>query len=74
MISNVSALHAGFAGMQAARERLDASARELARDPVGRDLPEHLVGLLTARHAFAAGAAVVRAADEMTGTLLDVFG
>lgn len=69
----ISALNAGLAGMSAASERLDRAARGLARPAAENDLPARLAELATARHALAAGAAVVRTADAMAGTLLDVL-
>ena len=36
-------------------------------------LEEELVGLITTRHAFAAGVRTIRAEDEMQGTLLDIL-
>lgn len=40
----------------------------------GHAMEADVVGLMQARHAFAANLAVFRAGDRMTGTLLDALG
>lgn len=77
MITNSApdALRAGLAGMRRGADALAHVARRTAAgptDPVRS--AENAVGMLEAEHAVAAGAAVVRTADRMTGTLLDLFG
>jgi flagellar basal body rod protein FlgG len=83
--STVSAL----AGMRDAQTRLDVAAHNVANAnsepfaplrPDGNtdatdtlDLPTQMVAIATAPVVYAANAQVVRAADRMHGSLLDVF-
>jgi flagellar basal body rod protein FlgG len=76
-------------GMQDASKRLDVAAHNVANvntepaaplRPDGTtdatdtvDLPTQMVAVATAPIVYAANAQVVRASDEMTGSLLDVF-
>ena len=63
-------------GMLAASRRFDASASRVARMGVegeAVDLPTEIVEQITAKTAFAANAAVIRSAQDMTGKLLDVL-
>ena len=57
------------AGMQNAANRFEASARRTASG----SLDDLAVEQIRAKTDFAANAAVVRTADEMVGTLLDVL-
>lgn len=57
------------AGMQNAANRFEASARRTATGA----LDDRAVEQIRAKQDFAANAAVVRTADEMTGTLLDIL-
>jgi hypothetical protein len=66
----LSALSHAASGLDAGFARLDRAADRIAQ--AGPE-PEAAVDLLTARHEVAANAAVVRAADDMVGTLLDVM-
>jgi flagellar hook protein FlgE len=67
----MQALSIAAAGMAAAADRFDASARRTAADPLV-DLGGEIVERITARTGFQANAAVVRTADDMIGTLLDM--
>ena len=60
------------AGMQNAANRFEASARRTAEGSLD-DLAVEAVEQIRAKTDFAANAAVVRTADEMVGTLLDVL-
>lgn len=60
------------AGLTAAAARFEASARRTAADPLS-DLAGETVERLGAEVAFEANAAVLRTADEMAGTLLDIL-
>ena len=66
----MQALSIAAAGMTAAAERFDASARRTAVAPLD-NLAEETVERITAKHAFKANAVVIRTADEMIGALLD---
>lgn len=64
-----------LSGMNAATQRLDASARNIANFSSARpsgDITDDIVQLIEARTSFAANAAVVRVDSQMTATLLDV--
>ena len=68
----MNALSIAAAGMAAAADRFDASARRTAANPLA-DLEGETVERITAEVGFEANVAVLRTADEMTGTLLDVL-
>ncbi len=60
-------------GINAGFTRLDAAANRIARNGAGNDLPESVVDVMRARHDVGANAAVLRTADEVIGSLLDVL-
>lgn len=60
------------AGLAAASARFEASARRTAADPLA-DLAGETVERLGAEIAVKANAAVLRTADDMAGTLLDML-
>ncbi len=77
MISD--ALGAGLTGIQRGLDGLRRDARTIADQTLPRataptrdTLPDALVGLRQDQIQVAAGARVVRAADETLGTLLDI--
>ncbi len=59
-------------GIATALNRFDASARRTAQNPLD-DIAGETVERMEARTAVSANAAVLRTADEMTGTLLDIL-
>ena len=66
-----------LSGMNQAQTRLEGVAKRLARvsdsaDTI--DLSTEMVALLEARNAYATNAKVLKTADEMHGSLLDVLG
>ncbi|OGN51015.1 MAG: hypothetical protein A2352_04750 [Caulobacterales bacterium RIFOXYB1_FULL_67_16] len=60
------------AGLFGAQHRFEASARRTASAPLDR-LAEETVERIQAKTAFSANAAVIKTADEMSGTLLDML-
>ncbi len=64
--------HAGFDGYRRALDRLANTSGRVARGPVESDLSADLVEMRIDRHAAAASLGVIRTADEMVGTILDV--
>lgn len=60
------------AGLFGAQSRFEASARRTASAPLDR-LAEETVERIQAKTAFSANAAVIKTADEMSGTLLDIL-
>jgi hypothetical protein len=68
----MQALSIAAAGMMSAQGRFESSARRTAAATLDH-LAEKTVERVQAEAAFSANAAVVRAADEMTGALLDIL-
>ena len=68
----MDAVNIASAGLMAAASRFDASARRTVEAPL-EDMAKEIVERISAEVSFKANAQVVRAADEMTGTLLDTF-
>ena len=68
----MQALSIAAAGMMGAQGRFESSARRTAAAPLD-SLAEETVERAQAETAFSANAAAVRAADEMTGALLDIL-
>lgn len=60
------------AGMAAASARIEASARRTAAAPLA-GLAEETVERIGAEIAFKANVSVLKTADEMGGTLLDIL-
>ena len=71
-ISPVSPYTTAITGIQSAMNRFDASARRTAEAPLD-NLAEETVERIGAKVELQANAAVLRTADEMTGTLLDIL-
>jgi len=73
---SISALGIGAAGMHRAADRLDASASRVARFGTGLaevDLPTEMVEVMMAELDFKASATVVRAADRMARSTIDIL-
>ena len=60
------------AGITAASDRFAASAVRTATDPLG-DLAGETVERMSAKTAFSANIAVLKTADDMYGSLLDIL-
>ncbi len=69
----LGAIGHGLAGLTAGFDRLERTSAAIARDGGSEGLAAHAVDLLRAKHEVRANVAVLRTADEMTGTILDVF-
>lgn len=72
----ISSIAIGASGMQRAADRFEASASRVARFGTGLenvDLASEMVEIKMAETDFKASAKIVRAADEMTGALLDIL-
>ena len=70
-----SAVNSGYLGIQRANQQVDTSSAEiasLATRPQSVDLNKELVSLTQAEISGVASAKVVKTADEMMGTLIDV--
>lgn len=72
-VDTMDALSSAVHGMRAGFDRLDRAAHRIARDGDSADLAGNMVALLKARHEVRANATVARAADDLVGTILDVF-
>lgn len=68
----MDSINIASAGIQSAMARFDESARRTAAQPLA-DLADEQVQRIRAQREVEANAAVVRTADEMTGTLLDML-
>lgn len=68
----MQALSIAAAGMADAQMRFETSARRTAQAPLDNSA-EDVVEQIQAKTAFKANAAVLRTADDMTGTLLDIL-
>lgn len=68
----MDAINTASAGLAAAAAQFAASARRTAENPLA-DLAGEIVERKAAEVSFEANAHVIRAADDMTGTLLDVM-
>ncbi len=76
----VQVLNTAVAGMSAATSRFNASAQRTVSWGVDKseagqdvDLGHEAVEQISAKTDFAANAAVIKTADEMTGALLDII-
>jgi flagellar hook protein FlgE len=72
----ISSIAIGASGMHRAADRFEASAARVARFGTGLgdvDLATEMVEVLTAETDFKASAKIVRAADDMLGSLLDIL-
>jgi hypothetical protein len=75
MLSGMNAISAASMGMLAAARRFDAAATRVAA--VGSDptvvLEVEAVEMIQSKTAFRASAQAVKVADQMYGSLLDIF-
>jgi hypothetical protein len=69
----LGAIDQGLRGINDGFDRLNTTARRIADDGANGDLAGNLVDLMRARQEVETNVASVRAADEMVGSLLDVF-
>ena len=72
----LSAIASGTLGMQRAADRLEASAGRVARFGTGLadvDLSTEMVETMMAEHDFKASVNVVRAADRMLKSTIDIL-
>ena len=69
----VSAISQAAQGLDAGLDRVSRAADRIARNGADDDLAGNMVDMLKSRHHVRANVAVVRTADEMIGTLLDVL-
>lgn len=67
------AIGQGLQGIAAGFDRLDRAAARIAKDGDSQDLVANIVDLMQAKHQVRTSLAVVKSADEMTGTILDLF-
>lgn len=68
-----AAIGSALAGVSAGFARLDRTADRIARDVDGAGLATGMTDLARARHEVRANLVTLKAADEMVGTILDVF-
>ena len=68
----MQAMSIAAVGMMSAQSRFEASARRTPTAPLD-NLAAETVERIQAKTAFTANAAVVRTADDMSGTVLDML-
>lgn len=68
----MQAMSIAAAGLMSAQSRFEASARRTAAQPLD-NLEQEVVERIESETAFKANVAVLKTADEMTGTLLDIL-
>lgn len=72
----ISSIAIGATGMQRAADRFETSANRVARFGTGLgdvDLATEMVNVMMAETDFKASAKIVRVADDMAGSLLDIL-
>jgi flagellar basal body rod protein FlgG len=73
----LSSIAIGASGMERAADRFEASANRIARFGTGLggeiDLAAEMVDVMMAETDFKAATKIVRVADEMAGSLLDIL-
>jgi hypothetical protein len=69
----LGAIGQGLSGITAGMDRLNAAAGRIARDGADGDLSGNMVALIRASEDVRMNVAVVRKANEMLGSLLDVW-
>ena len=67
---SISAFNSATLGIQTHLQQLNDAAAHIASRPLD---PDAIVDLLSARHGIVANAAVIRTADEVLGTLVDIL-
>ncbi len=60
-------------GLEQQTQRLEATARRVAGGPATADPVRDAAEQIGARNAFSANVAVIKTADEMVGSLIDVM-
>ena len=69
----LASIHQASSGISAGFDRLNKAAGRIARDGAEGDLAGNMVELMRAPQDVRANAAVLRTADEMIGSLIDVL-
>lgn len=73
----------GLEGLRRAEEKLEKTARELARLPLSASdeaaedrvsLSDSMIALLEARHSYEANLRMIETDEELTGRLIDLTG
>lgn len=69
----MSAISIATAGIMSATQRFEKAAANTARNSTnGQDILSDLVDQIDSRNAFKANISVIKTADEMLGSLLDI--
>jgi hypothetical protein len=69
----VNAIDQGLIGLRGGFGRLDDAANRIARGGADDSLADNMVELVRARADVRTNVAVLRSADDMIGSILDVF-
>ncbi len=72
------AINSALSGMAQNQQRMATAADRISRvgttsDPGDVDLSRELVNVMESKHGYRANLSVLKAADEMIGSLLDIF-
>jgi flagellar hook-associated protein FlgK len=68
-----SSLDFAMIGMRASMEHMERTGEQMVQMIQENTLVENTVALMTDQHTYEANAKVARAADQMMGTLVDMF-
>lgn len=71
--SMLGAIGSALNGVAAGFDRLDRAAARIAKDGDGEAVAGNMIDLMRARNEVRTNLAVVKSADELTGTILDLF-
>ena len=69
----LAAIGSALTGVTAGFDRLDRAAARIARDGDGETVAGNMIDLMRAKNEVRTNLAVIKSADEMTGTILDLF-
>jgi hypothetical protein len=78
-LSGLGTIQGGMAAFERAASAVSGAANRATSDDASvpasdvSDLTDAMVGMNLATHAVRAGVAVIRANDEMLGTMLDIY-
>lgn len=68
-----SSLDFAMIGMRASMEHMERTGEQMVQMISENTLPENMVSLMTHQRTYEANATVARAADQILGTVIDMF-
>ncbi len=69
----LGAIGSALNGVAAGYDRLDRAASRIAKDGDGVSAAGNMIDLMRAKNEVRTNLAVIKSADELTGTILDLF-